>query len=133
GVDRPGAVELARFALADDRLLDIGDMLLWVVAVDVLLVADSSDAAADSYHWRHARTRAHATGSLFAVLAVNLWQGFARWQDGRLDDALQSVTDATEQIRVWGGPRVGDPFAAAFLAGIHLDRGDLDAAERAVA
>ena len=41
--------------------------------------------------------------------------------------------DATEQIRTWGGPRVGDPFAAAFTAGIHLDRGDIDAAERTVA
>jgi ATP/maltotriose-dependent transcriptional regulator MalT len=132
GTDLPGAVRLARFALAGDRLLDAGDMLLWVVAVDVLLAAGVDDAAADGDLWRRARARAHATGSLFAVLAVNLWQGFARWQDGRLDDALQSVVDATEQIRVWGGPKVGDPFAAAFLAGIHLDRGDVDEAERVV-
>ena len=37
------------------------------------------------------------------MLSVNLWQGFAQWRRGRLDDALQSVRDATEQIRAWGG------------------------------
>ena len=130
GVDRAGAVELARFSLAGDRLLDSGDMLLWVVAVDVLLVADAGSVGD---LWRRARTRAHATGSLFAALAVNLWQGFAQWRSGRLDDALQSVGDATEQSRMWGSATVGDPFAAAFTAGIQLDRGDLDAAERTVA
>jgi DNA-binding SARP family transcriptional activator/DNA-binding CsgD family transcriptional regulator len=129
GVDRPGAVELARFSLAGDRLLDSGNMLLWVVAVDVLLVADADPGDL----WRRARTRAHATGSLFAALAVNLWQGFAQWRSGRLDDALQSIGDATEQSRMWGSAAVGDPFAAAFTAGIQLDRGDLDAAERAMA
>ena len=129
GVDRAGAVELARFSLAGDRLLDSGNMLLWVVAVDVLLVADADPGDL----WRSARTRAHATGSLFAALAVNLWQGFAQWRSGRLDDALQSLGDATEQSRMWGSAAVGDPFAAAFTAGIQLDRGDLDAAERAVA
>ena len=55
GVDRAGAVELARFALAGDRLLDSGDMLLWVVAVDVLLVADARPAATCG---ARARTRA---------------------------------------------------------------------------
>jgi DNA-binding SARP family transcriptional activator/tetratricopeptide (TPR) repeat protein len=129
GVDRPGAVDLARFSLAGDRLLDSGNMLLWVVAVDVLLVADADPGDL----WRRARARAHATGSLFAALAVNLWQGFAQWRSGRLDDALQSIGDATEQSRMWGSAAVGDPFAAAFTAGIQLDRGDLDAAERAIA
>jgi tetratricopeptide (TPR) repeat protein len=129
GVDRSGAVELARFSLAGDRLLASGNMLLWVVAVDVLLVADADPGDL----WRGARTRAHATGSLFAALAVNLWQGFAQWRSGRLDDALQSLGDATEQYRMWGNAAVGEPFAAAFTAGVHLDRGDLDAAERALA
>ena len=128
GTDRAGAVELARFALGGDRLLDIGNMLLWVVAVDVLLVADADVGDL----WRRARSRAHATGNLFAVLSVNLWQGFAQWRSGRLDDALQSVDDATQQMRIWGGTQIADPYAAAFTAGIHLDRGDVDAAERAV-
>jgi DNA-binding CsgD family transcriptional regulator len=128
GGARAGPVELARFSLAGDRLLDSGNMLLWVVAVDVLLVADAD--LGDLF--RRARTRAHATGSLFAALAVNLWQGFDQWRSGRLDDALQSIGDATEQSRMWGSAAVGEPFAAAFTAGIQLDRGDLDAAEVAV-
>jgi ATP/maltotriose-dependent transcriptional regulator MalT len=100
-----------------------------VVAVDVLLVADADLGDL----WRRARSRAHATGSLFAALAVNLWQGYAQWRSGRLDDALQSLGDATEQYRMWGNAAVGEPFAAAFTAGVHLDRGDVDAAERALA
>jgi hypothetical protein len=129
GEDRFAAIESARLALAGDRLLALGDMLLWIVAVDVLLVAE---APVDDL-WRRARAQAHATGNLFAVLSVNLWQGFAHWREGRLDDALQLVSDATEQLSVWGGPKIGDPFAIAFSAGIHIDQGDLDAAERTVA
>ncbi len=128
GADRAGAVEMARFALAEDRLLDAGNMLHWVVAVDVLLLADADVADL----WRRARVRAHAAGNLFAVLSINLWQGFAEWRSGRLDDALQWVDDATQQIRSWGGVEVGDPYAAAFTAGIQLDRGDVAAARRAV-
>ena len=139
GVDRPRAATLARFSLTGDRLLDSGNMLLWVVAVDVLLVADATgdsagpDSADVDSLWRRARSRSHATGNLFAVLAVNLWQGFAQWRGGQLDDALQSVGDAMEQMRMWGASHVGDPFAAAFAASIQLDRGDVDAAEKAVA
>ena len=34
---------------------------------------------------------------------------------------------------MWGNAAVGEPFAAAFTAGVHLDRGDIDAAELALA
>jgi DNA-binding CsgD family transcriptional regulator len=128
GVDRAGAVELARFALADRRLLDGDHMLLWVVAVDVLLLADADVGEL----WRHARSHARVAGSLFAMLAVNVWQGYAQWRRGRLDDALQSMADATEQTPVWGSQDVGGSYVSAFLAGIHLDRGDVKAAARVV-
>ena len=39
---------------------------------------------------------------LFAVLSVNLWRGFTQWRHGQLEDALQSLADATEQQRMWG-------------------------------
>ena len=98
-------------------------MLLWVVAVDVLLRArDAGPLRRDL--WRRARARAHAAGSLFAVLAVNLWQGYAQWRRGRLDDALQSVGDATEQMpdvgrrRVWAtrSPPPSPPASTSTVA-----------------
>ena len=58
GVDRAGAVELARFALADDRLLDADHMLLWILAVDVLLRGGRRPAATCGGDARsHARAR----------------------------------------------------------------------------
>jgi hypothetical protein len=128
GVDRAGAVELARFALADDRLLDADHMLVWIPAVDVLLQVDADLGDL----WRHARSHARVAGSLFAMLSVNTWQGYEQWRGGRLDDALQSMGDARQQMPAWGNLSMGGSYVAAFLAGIQLDRGDVDAAARVI-
>ena len=124
GQDREGAVRLARFALAGDRLLAVDNGLLWIVAANVLLLAD--DELGD--FWDRALARAHATGGLFAALSVNLWRGFAQWRGGQLDDALQSLADAVEQQRVWGISGITSTYAAAFTLGVLTDLGDLDAA-----
>ena len=124
GQDRAGAVRLARFALEGDRLLAVDNGLLWIVAANVLLLAD--DDLGD--FWDRALARAHATGGLFAALSVNLWRGFAQWRRGQLDDALQSLADAVEQQRVWGISGVTSTYAAAFTLGVLTDLGDLDAA-----
>ena len=124
GQDLAGAVRLARFALEGDRLLAIDSGLLWVVAATVLLVAD--DDVGD--FWDRALARAHATGGLFAALSVNIWRGFTQWRRGQLDDALQSLADATEQQRVWGISGATATYAAAFTLGVLTDLGDLDAA-----
>ncbi len=128
GTDRSAAVDLARFALADGRLLDGDHMLLWIPAVDVLLLADAEVGDL----WQRARSHARVAGSLFAMLAVNTWQGYWYWRQGRLDDALQSMADATAQLPVWRSMDVGGGYMAAFTAGIHLDRGDIDAAARVI-
>jgi hypothetical protein len=124
GVDRARAVELCRFALEDDRLLAVDNGLLWIVAANVLLLADEDLGD----FWDRALARAHATGGLFAALSANLWRGFTQWRHGQLDDALQSLADATEQQRMWGISDVSATYAAAFTLGALLDRGDLEAA-----
>ena len=124
GVDRTRAVDLCRFALADDRLLAVDNGLLWIVAANVLLLADEDLGD----FWDRALARAHATGGLFAALSANLWRGFMLWRYGQLDDALQSLADATEQQRMWGISDVSATYAAAFTLGALLDRGDLAAA-----
>lgn len=128
GVDRARAVDLCRFALADDRLLAVDNGLLWIVAANVLLLADEDLGD----FWDRALARAHATGGLFAALSANLWRGFTQWRHGQLDDAVQSLADATEQQRMWGISDVSATYAAAFTLGVLLDRGDLDAAAAAL-
>lgn len=128
GDDRARAIELSRFALDGDRLLAVDNGLLWIVAANVLLLAD------EDLHdfWDRAMTRAHATGGLFAALSVNLWRGFTQYRHGQLDDALQSLTDATEQQRMWGMSDVSATYAAAFTLNVLQDQGDLPAAKAAL-
>ena len=122
--ERDRAVALARFALEGDRLLAVDNGLLWIVAANVLLLADEDLGD----FWERAMARAHAGGELFAALSVNLWRGFTQWRHGQLDDALQSLADATEQQRMWGVSAVTSTYAAAFTLGVLLDQGDLEAA-----
>jgi tetratricopeptide (TPR) repeat protein len=124
GTDRDRAVELARFALAGDRLFAVDSGLFWVVAANARMVAD--DDLGD--FWERARAQAHARGSLFTALSVNLWQGLWQWRRGELADAVACFEAMLEQERMWGGSGTGRSYALAFLVGAHLDRGDLDAA-----
>ena len=89
-----------RFALEGDRLLAIDNGLLWIVAANVLLLADEDLGD----FWDRALARAHATGGLFAALSVNLWRGFTQWRHGQLDDALQSLAEAAEQQQCGASP-----------------------------
>jgi DNA-binding NarL/FixJ family response regulator len=127
GVDRDRAIAMARFALEGDRLIAIEDGLFWVNAAAVRTLAD--DDLGD--FWSRARTASHARGSLFAALSTSLWEGFWQWRRGELHEALACLRAALDQDRLWGGTRVGEPFARAFQIGCHLDRGDLAAARQA--
>lgn len=126
GEDRAGAIELARFALEADRLLAVDTGLLWIVAANVLLLADADIGD----FWERALARAHATGGLFAALSANLWRGFTQWRRGQLDDAFQSLVDATEQQRMWDVSGATATYAAAFTVGVQLDQGDVAGAAR---
>ena len=121
GRDRPRAVELARFALADGRLLEVDIGLLWVVAAMVQQMADEDVAE----FWDRALAQAHARGSLFATLSVHLWRGWMLWRQGDLPEALHSLQTANEQSVMWGMPTVGTAYGHASIVGVLLDMGDL--------
>lgn len=128
GEQRQRAVELARFALAEDRLVAVDAGLLWVVAANVCTLADEDLGD----FWERARRRAHTTGALFSAMSTNVWFGFTQLRRGELVEALQSFADATEQDRMWGSSGVGEAFTRALSIHAHLDRADV-AAARAVA
>jgi len=127
GRDRERAIAMARFALDGDQLIAVDDGLFWVNAAAVRILSD--DDIGD--FWSRARTASHARGSLFAALSTSLWEGFWQWRRGELHEALACLRAALDQDRLWGGTRVGEPFARAFQIGCHLDRGDLAAARQA--
>ncbi|HYJ74184.1 MAG TPA: BTAD domain-containing putative transcriptional regulator [Kineosporiaceae bacterium] len=128
GADRGRAVELARFALREDRLLAVDSGLFWVVAANARMLAD--DDLGD--FWERARAQAHARGSLFTALSVNLWQGLWQWRRGELAEAVACFEAMLEQDRMWGGSGTGRDYALSFLVAAHVDSGDL-AAARSVA
>ena len=110
-----------RFALEGDRLLAIDNGLLWIVAANVLLLADEDLGD----FWDRALARAHATGGLFAALSVNLWRGLhpvAR-RPGRRRALVAGRRDrAAAHV---GHLAVSATYGAAFTLGVLIDRGDL--------
>jgi hypothetical protein len=124
GADRHRAVRLAREATSDDRLWQGDTGLLWCIAAATRMYAD--DDLGD--FWLRTRTAAHARGSLFAVLAVNQWEGVWRWRRGELSEAKALISEAQEQDRRWGGSGVGLAYSYGALVGIELDRGDVPGA-----
>ena len=121
GRDRERAVRLAREATATDTLWHGDTGLLWCIAAATRMYAD--DNLGD--FWLRTRTAAHARGSLFAVLAVNQWEGVWRWRRGELAEARALISEAHEQDRMWGGSGVGLAYSYGALVGIALDQGDL--------
>ena len=121
GRERDRAIAMTRFALDGDVLLAVDDGLFWANAAAVRILAD--DDVGD--FWDRARRAGQARGSLFAALTTSLWEGFWRWRQGDLAEALACLRDALEQDRMWGGARVGEPFVRGFQIGCLLDLGDV--------
>ncbi len=120
---------LALEALADGTLLEIDNGLFWVTAIVVLIYADLEQAPDI---WAEARQIAHARGSLFMVLTVNLWRGFDLLRRGDLGQARESLEAGLEDMVLWSGSesRMVIQWPAAFLATVHLERGNPEAAEQ---
>ncbi|MEU7870924.1 BTAD domain-containing putative transcriptional regulator [Dactylosporangium sp. NPDC049140] len=116
------AVRLARFALADGVLLDGDPGLFWVVAAVVL---EDTDAGAGTL-WDDALTQGHTRGSLFTVLAAQLWSGWRDWRRGDLPEAVHRLRAANDQSLAWGGvPALGISYGEAYLIRALVDQGRL--------
>ncbi|HYC81369.1 MAG TPA: AAA family ATPase [Solirubrobacterales bacterium] len=120
---------LALRALEDGTLLSADNGLFWVTSVVVLIYADLEEAPDI---WSEARELAHARGSLFMILTVNLWRGFDLLRRGDLEQALESLETAFEEMILWSGDtsHMVIQWPAAFLAMVHIQRGSLDTAEQ---
>ena len=127
GDGRERAVALARFALAEDRLWVVDDGLFWIAAALVRMLADDDLGNL----WDRARASAYARGSLLAVKATSVWQGFwHRWR-GELNEGLACSEVALEQDRMWGGTGIGEAYARSVEVDCRLERGDVAGARAA--
>ncbi len=116
---------LATRALADGRLVEVDDNLIYVAAAILPALADRPDALEI---WDEVRARTHRKGSLIGVLTVNLWRGFTLMRRGELAEAEESIRSAAEEMVAWGQPPQLLAYPAALLAEIQVERGDLAAA-----
>lgn len=129
GEDRARTIALARQATEDDRLFEVDNGLLWVVAANSRMLAD--DDLGD--FWDRGQAAAHRLGSLFAALASNLWRGFHQWRLGDLPEAFALMTAASEQQLMWQRRRgVGTAYADGLRSLVQLDRGDVAGARAAL-
>ncbi|MFG2045413.1 BTAD domain-containing putative transcriptional regulator [Dactylosporangium sp. NPDC048998] len=120
GEEREEAIRLARFAMTDGVLLDGDPGLFWAVAGVVL---ESTDAGTGTL-WDDVLALGHTRGSLFTVLAAQLWSGWREWQRGDLPEAVHRLSAANEQSLAWGGvPALGISYGEAFLIRALVDQG----------
>jgi DNA-binding CsgD family transcriptional regulator len=127
--DRDECARMAITALEGDELMDADNGLLWVYATIVLVIADRPEP---EEVWRRAKARAHRHGSLFGMLASNLWIGFTAMRHGDLDEASEALDRGMEGPPVWGAGPMVFMYPAAFICQIELERGDIESARRAL-
>ena len=127
--DAERCAALAMEALEGGTLLEADNGLFWVTALVVLIYADLEEAPDI---WSEAREIAHARGSLFMVLTVNLWRGFDLLRRGDLGQAEESLEAGLEDMILWSGARsrMVSEWPTAFLAMVHIERGHLEVAEQ---
>lgn len=129
GDPRDGVVALAERALGGTQLADEGadgtalyGVIATLYACDELAWNDRVLTAAMS----QSRTR----GSVMVFASASLWRSSSRWAQGRLTEALADAEQAIDAERY--GWRQFLPIAYGTLVGLHLDRGEHQAAaERA--
>lgn len=123
-------VRLSLAALADGVLVRADPGFFSVVANGPLILADRDEALEV---WDAVRIEAHRTGSLFAILGIDLWRGFTLLRRGELTEAESSLHAAIEKAELWGaGGGSANAYAAAWLGLALLERGDLVGAGQAL-
>jgi DNA-binding NarL/FixJ family response regulator len=122
---------LALHSLEGGVLVDHDDTFFVVAAQAALVAADREEAM---LHWDAVRAAAHRKGSLFSALGLHLWYGWTLLARGDLEEAEQLISQAADENEVWGivaGP--GAAYVHGILALVHVERGDLAAAEARLA
>ncbi|MDP2712806.1 MAG: AAA family ATPase [Solirubrobacteraceae bacterium] len=131
GAPRDDVLALVRAALDGDRTQlggqDGGSLLF---AVSAALYASDELAWADRV-LTAAADRARSRGSTIAYASAILYRAVARWSQGRLGEALDDAEAAIDAQRY--GWRHLVSVACGVVAGIHLDRGELDTASAVLA
>lgn len=120
---------LALEALEAGTLLEIDNGLFWVTAIVVILYADLEEPPDI---WSEAREIAHARGSLFMILTVNLWRGYDLLLRGDMEQAQESLEAGLEDMVLWSGSesRTVIQWPTGFLGAVLVERGNLEEAER---
>jgi DNA-binding SARP family transcriptional activator/tetratricopeptide (TPR) repeat protein len=121
GTDRETAVRHAHFALAGDDLLVADISLLWVVAVIALQYADEDTTE----YWERGMAYSYRAGSMWGVLANELWRGHLSLLRGDLADAIEAFTISTEQQNRWGNRMLGAIYSESMTVDSLLERGDV--------
>jgi len=73
-----------------------------------------------------AMSQSRTDGSVMAFASASLWRGVSRWAQGRLAEALADAEQAVDAERQGWSQFL--PVAYGTLIGLHLDRGEIDAA-----
>jgi DNA-binding CsgD family transcriptional regulator/tetratricopeptide (TPR) repeat protein len=129
-----GAQECSRLsaeALAGGQLVAADPSFMTIVAISVLALADSDDALTE---WDKLAEVAHQRGSLATISGLDLWRGWTWLRRGELAEAEESLRLAADDSTPWHVERtVGIAYAAALLADVLLERGDIPGARAALA
>lgn len=129
-LDRGAALEAARRALANDTLLvqDLGQSVQFALACWVLAAADHEEAIP---FLEAAAAQAHRNGSTSLASTIAVHGGLASLYRGSLAEA-ESLARQGMQLIDAISLDIGRPYAAAVLADVLMERGDLSGAAAAL-
>src|SRR4051794_4803376 len=118
---------LALAALEGWELIRRDNLVLSVAATLVLVLADRREAR-DA--WDALLAEALARGSTAFRAAASVYGGYTLYRHGDLADAETSLRDVIETRTLWNLGDGGSVEAAAWLAGVRRERGDVAGARR---